>query len=267
MTAADTVRDILAPFSPEIGVCAFDDIRDHLRPCRAMSRIPQNARSVIVMLFPYAVDDPAPRNISRYACVKDYHDAIGAVLQEAAAALSDAFPYDLFVPFVDNSPLPEIHCATKAGLGVKGDHGLFISDRFGSFVFIGCLVTTLALPAANAEDRGCLHCGACAAACPGGCLPGTDRRRCLSALTQKKGALTPEEEALVKEGGLLWGCDRCQEVCPMNAGKPIAPHPALSPYDPWLSEQSLASLEGKAYAWRGEQVLRRNLKLMEPSTK
>ena len=217
---------------------------------------------MIVVLFPYAVASDAPRNLSRYACVPDYHTVAGNVLSAFAAALRERFPDDRFEPFMDNSPLPEVACAVAAGLGVRGDHGLLISDRYGSYVFIGCIVTTMAC-SQEEQYRECLHCGACAEACAGGCLPSHERGTCVSALTQKKGELTNEQIAAVRNGGLLWGCDACQEVCPMNVGKVIAPHPCFSWYEPWLSESSLDDLTDKAYGWRGKAVLQRNLDLIK----
>ncbi len=254
------VRRILSRLRlEECGVCAFDSA--HLLPCRAASRLPKGAKSVIVTLFPYAVESPLSRNLSRYACVPDYHRTAGEVLSVAASRVTEALgaPCEAFI---DNSPLPEVACAVAAGLGVRGDNGLFISERYGSFVFIGCLVTPFELPSSEVGGGECPHCGACAAACPGGCLPGTGRETCLSAVTQKKGELTREERALVVKGGLAWGCDRCQEVCPLNRGKKIAPHPCFSWYRPRVDEESLGNMTLAAYGWRGEAPVRRNLRLL-----
>ena len=259
MSAFDTVCAIADGFAlSAIGVCAYDTEKRPLLPCRAAARVPEGATSVIVVLFPYAVASEAPRNLSRYACVPDYHTVAGKVLADFAAALRARFTDERFEPFMDNSPLPEVACAVAAGLGVRGDHGLLISDRYGSYVFIGCVVTTMTLPV-NEQYRECVHCGACAKACAGGCLPSSMRDTCVSALTQKKGELTNEQIAAVLKGGLLWGCDACQEVCPMNVGREIAPHPCFSRYEPWLSEASLNDLTDKAYGWRGKAVLQRNL--------
>ncbi len=263
MSNLEDIRAIAERFSlSAIGACMYDTQKRPLLSCRAAARLPEGAKSVIVVLFPYAVASDASRNLSRYACVPDYHTAAGKVLSDFAAALRERFAGECFEPFMDNSPLPEVACAVAAGLGVRGDHSLLISDRYGSYVFIGCIVTTLSLPV-NEQRRECLHCGACAKACAGGCLPSSERDTCVSALTQKKGELTPDQMAAVLNGGLLWGCDACQEVCPMNVGKEIAPHPCFSWYEPWLSEASLDDLTDKAYGWRGKAVLQRNLDLFK----
>ena len=263
MSGMDDIRAIADDYSlSAIGVCAYDTEKRPLLPCRAAARLPEGARSVIVVLFPYAVSSDASRNLSRYACVPDYHTAAGSVLSDFAAALGNRFEGECFEPFMDNSPLPEVACAIAAGLGVRGDHGLLISDRYGSYVFIGCVVTTVAL-AVKEQYRECLHCGACAKACAGGCLPSKKRDTCVSALTQKKGELTQAQIAAVRKGGLLWGCDACQDVCPMNVGKEVAPHPCFSWYEPWLSDASLEDLTDKAYGWRGKAVLQRNLEIFK----
>lgn len=265
---------------PAFGICPFSAVEQHLLPCRAAKRLPAQPRSIIVTLFPYRFPEQVtrgkPRNLSRYACVPDYHIAVGNVLKAVAEHLAQAFPQHAFVPFVDNSPIPEVAAAALAGLGVVGDHGLLIHPRFGSFVFIGTMVTDLALPPTGNPDGElprCDHCGRCGQACPGSCLPshlptdGTQPQnskpeRCLSAISQKKGALTPEEQQLLKKNSLVWGCDTCQEVCPHNAAALRQPHPCFTYYQPWLGEEDIENVEGKAYGWRGPEVLQRNLRIV-----
>ncbi|MCI9413653.1 MAG: epoxyqueuosine reductase [Clostridiales bacterium] len=246
--------------------------------CRGAGRLPAAARTVIPVLFPYRFPEdggPARRNLSRYACVPDYHQTAGRVLSDVAKALEEAFPANVFEPFIDNSPLPEVTAAALAGLGVVGDNGLLIHPVYGSYVFIGALVTDWAMAGGEADEEPaplprCPGCGRCAEACPAGVLhPGgrgpDDRDRCLSALTQKKGELTKEEERLIRTGGLVWGCDRCQEVCPLNRRAVCAPHPCFGGiYAPILTPRELDALQGKAYGWRGRKVPERNLRLLPP---
>lgn len=257
---------------PLHGFCPFAAIADRLLPCRALSRLPKQAATVIVCLFPYRFPDEGDtsRNLSRYACVPDYHTAAGNVLQKAAACLAENYAPHAFVPFIDNSPIPEVYTAALAGLGVVGDNGLLIHPVYGSYVFIGAIVTDwdLSLPPPD-SPRSCLHCGRCAAACPGGCILSHKERQkaCLSAISQKKGDLSPAEERLLQNSPLLWGCDTCQEVCPLNGDIHIEPHPCFDGYDPLLTPALLDKLEltgrlrEKAYGWRGTAVLRRNLRL------
>lgn len=252
----------------EAGVCPFSAVADGLLPCRAASRLPQAAKTVLVVLFPYRFAGERPQNLSRYAAVTDYHTAAGAVLAHIVEDLRAADPEGCYEPFMDNSSLPEVRLAVAAGLGVKGDNGLFFSHTYGSFVFIGAVVTDREVGAMAYPPAECLHCGACVSACPGGALAGdgtVDRRRCLSDITQRKGELTPDEQMLLRRGGSAWGCDICQEVCPLNRQATIAPHACFETVQSVLCESDLEDLTGKAYGWRGKAVPARNLRLLEKS--
>jgi len=256
------IGHILQQFAPDYGICAFETIAGQLLSCRAAAKLPARPRSVIMMIFPYRFPETAPRTLSRYACVPDYHTAVGDVLQAAAAACAAAYPGFSFVPFVDNGPIPEVRAAAAAGLGVVGENGLLIHPQFGSFVFLGELVTDMLLPAAQLSPHGCPACGRCFAACPGDCLPGQGRDTCVSAISQKKGDLTVREIAFLRRGGLVWGCDRCQDVCPLNEHAKIAPHPCFSLYSPrFLPEDP--DFETRAYAWRGKATPLRNYTLLQ----
>ena len=256
---------------PLHGFCPFSAVADRLLPCRAAARLPENSRSVVATLFPYRMRDTGKRNLSRYACVPDYHTAAGRVLQAAAASLSAAFPQARFESFIDNSPIPEVYAAATAGLGRMGDNGLLLHPQFGSWVFIGCIVTDLDVGVEAVESSGCLHCGACGRNCPSRCVGAADKpSRCLSAITQKKGELTASEAALLAESPLIWGCDACQESCPLNRGTSVAPHPCFTAdayaHEGWLDRETLDSMDrdtlrGYAYGWRGRAVLERNLQL------
>ncbi|MBM6937799.1 epoxyqueuosine reductase [Pseudoflavonifractor phocaeensis] len=229
--------------------------------------------TVLVAAFPYYAGD-RPGNLSLYARGLDYHLALLQRLEEAAARLRQEDPAGRFVPGADNSPLPEREAAWRAGLGLQGENGLVILPPYGSWVFLGTILTDRTVSnGERAPSSPCLRCGKCVSACPGGALsPGGFRvDRCLSHLTQKKGELPPEEEKLVRAHPLIWGCDRCQTVCPYNA------HPLPSPLPEFreelvdsLTSADLAGLTNRqfreqygrrAFAWRGPAPLRRNLDL------
>ncbi len=248
--------------------CTYDAIKEHLIECRAAARLPQNPKSVIVCLFPYQFSDVSARNLSRYACVSDYHHVVGDCLNDICVHLSSVMGYN-FTAFVDNSPIPEVRSAALAGLGVIGDNGLLIHETFGSYVFIGTIVTDAPVNITNTPIRECLHCGACKKACPTGALSAKkqspDRLLCLSDITQRKGELTSDEEKHLKENGLLWGCDRCQEVCPLNKGAICEPFCGFDSFSPWLDGiPSGDDLKNKPYGWRGEKVLQRNWRILYP---
>ena len=115
------------------GICRFADLPPLLE-CRAKQRLPENAQSVLVCLFPYYTGEHPERNISRYAMVTDYHLIAGEYLQRFCEALRQQFPNNRFEPFTDNSPVPEVRSALLAGLGRRGKNGLMaamsLSERW-----------------------------------------------------------------------------------------------------------------------------------------
>lgn len=248
--------------SPLWGVCAFDRISGNLIECRAKGRLPENAKTVIVACFPYYLGKEAYKNsnISKYAVVTDYHNVAIARLEDACQKLCEIYPDEKFVPFADNSPIPEVSAATNAGLGVRGKNSLLIAERYGSYVFIGEIVTTLSVKSKDNELKSCINCGLCQSNCPAKAINdnGIDSTKCLSAVTQKKGELSAEEIALMKECGCVWGCDLCQDICPMNKNAAVTEIEEFLK-DPVAILTNDTPLEGRAYAWRGKKVTERNL--------
>ena len=175
--------------------------------------------TVLVAAFPYYAGE-RPGNLSLYARGEDYRRVVTRRLNTVFDALRRKYPGESFVPAADNSPLPEREAAWLAGIGLRGKNGLLILPPYGTYVFLGTILTGAALDVPErpaAPD--CPGCGACRAACPAGALGegGADVSRCLSELTQKKGALTEEETARLRVHPLIWGCDFCQRACPYNA--------------------------------------------------
>lgn len=251
---------------PLSGVCGFSALSDKLLLCRAASRLPEKSESVIFVLFPYYLGEEAYNgaNISRYACVPDYHGVAEEILGRTCDELRAEFPDEKFEFFADNSPIPEVYGACLAGLGKRGENGLLIHNDYGSWVFIGEIVTTLHLPATgDGEVHPCLQCGACVKKCPAKAIEqgGINAEKCLSAVTQKKKELNEEEKRLIIASRCAWGCDVCQNVCPMNknAEKTYLTE-FLNNYD--VKAEIGGSLENRAYAWRGRKVFERNLKLL-----
>lgn len=258
------IERIISEITPVYGFCDFEPFRDRLINCRAKSRLPDNAESIIVMLFPYYLGEEKYENIniSRYAVVKDYHLAINKAVESGLQKLRDEYPDECFVFFTDNSPIPEVQAAVNAGLGVKGKNRLLINKEYGSWFFISEIVTTMHLPSAQKPESHCLNCNKCIEACPTHALSegGFQKELCLSDITQRKGELTSEQCELIKKIGCAWGCDICQTVCPMNKKVKIKPSEIF--LDGIETTAKTDNISDRAYAWRGEKVIKRNLEII-----
>jgi epoxyqueuosine reductase len=215
-------------------------------PQKAMPRV----RSVIVCLLNYNTahplstdphlpgDDAEPRGwISRYAWGNDYHD----VLRDKLNALVQFLPQHFTESFearayVDTGPLQERVLAKYAGLGWLGKNTLLLNHSFGSYFFLGVILTTLELePSLGANEIPppdlCGNCRQCLDACPTGAFIEPylmDARKCISYLTIELRGSIPEEfrEPM---GHHVFGCDICQDVCPWNRQSPVGISPDFQP--------------------------------------
>jgi epoxyqueuosine reductase len=187
-----------------------------------------DARSLIVVGLNYGPSgDPlaalARRKsgaISVYARSRDYHDVIKGKLKELAAFLvSAARPDEPDVKvFVDTAPLMEKPLAARAGVGWQGKHTNLVSRDFGSWLFLGAVLTSCDLPPDDPETDHCGACRACLDVCPTGAFPNAyqlDARRCISYLTiEHKGPIPRSLRPLI--ANRIYGCDDCLAVCPWN---------------------------------------------------
>lgn len=232
-------------------------------------------RSVLVFLIPYYAGEP--ENFSAYAMGRDYHLFVKELGGRLLPRLKALYPQHDFLMFADHSPIDERHAAVLAGLGVFGKSGLLLSEKYGSYQFIGEVITDAPAELLGEHTvfpmRSCEDCGACKAACPTGILRG-ESNDCLSAITQKKGVLTESEKALMRKENTAWGCDACGKVCPYNeraraAGTLLSPIPffreaLISRFDSeMLSSLSDEDFAARAFSWRGREVAKRNAKVLE----
>ena len=223
-----------------------------------------DARSLVLLGLNYGPDlDPlstlklrSAGAISIYARGRDYHDVVKGKLKELAAFLVKAArpePVEVKV-FVDTAPLMEKPLAERAGVGWQGKHTNLVSREFGSWLFLGAILTNVELPADEPESDHCGSCRACLDVCPTDAFPAPyrlDARRCISYLTiEHKGPVPRELRRAI--GNRVYGCDDCLAVCPWNKfarqGREakLAERPDLN--DPPLGE--LARLDDAAFCAR-----------------
>lgn len=168
--------------------------------------------------------------VTVYARNRDYHDLVKKRLKQLARWMHAEFGEDVKV-FVDTAPLMEKPLAQAAGLGWQGKHTNVVSRAFGSWLFLGEVLTTLDLPPDAEETDHCGSCTRCLDICPTAALDGPrriDARKCISYLTiEHKGPIPRELRPLM--GNRIYGCDDCLAICPWNRFARPATQPEFLP--------------------------------------
>ena len=253
----------------------------------------ETAASALLFLVPYYTGALPHRNLSAYAVPRDYHLYFRQCFAKLIPYLETLYPGAVFGGFADNSPLDERYCAAVGGLGIRGDNGMLIHPDFGSYVFIGAVLSDV--PAERFCEEGtydaayfdrpiatCSHCGACKTHCPMTHNP-FGVSVCLSEVTQTKRLETlcgaemnacsaDDYAAYIRYYGSAWGCDRCQTVCPHNKAPALTTIPFFrEQLVPYLTQASVAAMDDsafcdRAYAWRKRPCIMRNLNLLERDT-
>ncbi len=168
--------------------------------------------------------------ISVYAQGQDYHVLIKKRLKQLARWLADETNEEVKV-FVDTAPLMEKPLAARAGLGWQGKHTNLVSRDFGSWLFLGVVLSAAELPADRPTADHCGSCRSCLDICPTGAFPAPyqlDARKCISYLTiEHDGPIARDLRA--KMGNHIFGCDDCLAVCPWNKYAQLGHEAALWP--------------------------------------
>jgi epoxyqueuosine reductase len=183
------------------------------------------AKSLILLGYNYGPEsDPLAilgekslGSVSVYARNRDYHEIIKGKLKELAGLLARRSGAEVKV-FVDTAPLMEKPLAEAAGLGWQGKHTVLVSREFGSWLFLGAIVTTAELPVDKSHKESCGSCTRCLDVCPTNAFPAPfqlDSRRCLAYLTVEHKSQIPMEFRAAM-GNRIYGCDDCLAVCPWN---------------------------------------------------
>ena len=264
----------------DIGFCSISDYKKAAKDLKKSAvfgknekEISENARTAIVCAFNYYAGDEKG-NISRYAQGEDYHITVMRKMKPIADELKKSgFSAELFA---DTGFLNERLLAVHSGMAFIGRNHMAISEKFGSYFFVGYILTDCEIKDDRKTRRGCLDCGKCEKACPLGALNGGFcEEKCLSYITQKKGGLSEEEMQAMVSANTIWGCDICQEVCPHNRDIPIT---EISEFkenriinleiDENISNKEFREMyKNRAFSWRGKSVVVRNQKISKKRKK
>lgn len=209
--------------------------------------------------------------LSRSAWGEDYHRVLRNRLERLEAWILECVPDARLESMVDTGTLVDRAVAERAGIGWSGKNCSIITPEFGSWVYLGEMITNMPLPPDKPVTESCGDCTICIDACPTGALVGPGQlnsQLCISFLTQTKGHI--EDDAIKEKiGNRLYGCDTCQIVCPKNKGKNWTHHPELAP-DPEQAKPLLMPLleisnrefkekfGSSAASWRGKKPIQRN---------
>ncbi|MGG4385502.1 tRNA epoxyqueuosine(34) reductase QueG [Priestia megaterium] len=251
------------------------DIKKRVDPTLVVPK----ARSIIsiALAYPSKLKD-APKSTKedrrgifcRASWGQDYHTVLRDRLQKLETFIKEKVPAAILQSMVDTGELSDRAVAERAGIGWSGKNCAIITPEFGSYVYLGEMITDIPFPPDKPIEDGCGTCNKCVDACPTGALVTggqLNSQRCIAFLTQTKGFLA--EEFRSELGNRLYGCDTCQTVCPENKGKDFHFHPEMEP-DPELAKpklKPLLTMSNREFkekfghvsgSWRGKKPIQRN---------
>ncbi|MDR1606336.1 MAG: tRNA epoxyqueuosine(34) reductase QueG [Streptococcaceae bacterium] len=248
------------------------NIEERLKPTMLL----ENAKTIIAIAVAYPSHLPKIPEKTKFKRGKfsasswgmDYHQILRDKMKHLAQRIADLTADFDYKAMVDTGALVDTAVARRAGIGFIGKNGLVISKEFGSYIFLGELVTNLELEPDQAVTYDCGDCTHCLTSCPTQALNGDstmNAKRCLSFQTQTTGSLP--EAFRVKLKSVIYGCDICQIACPYNKGVTNEPQTMIDPDLAYPELQPFIQLSHKAFkekfgevagAWRGKNVLQRN---------
>ena len=194
------------------------------------------AKSIISLAISYLTGDPKNTGeipsgrVARYAWGDDYHQLI----KDRLKAFVEGLPSKIGQPvrsriFVDDGPMNDRAAAERAGVGWFGKNTNILTSSYGSWVLLGQVITDIALKPDIPLVKNCGNCVSCIEACPTGAIVAPyviDSTKCISYLTiENRGSIPRKLRPLM--GDWVFGCDICQDVCPVNRGVPQGLEPAF----------------------------------------
>ena len=202
-------------------------LKNNLEKRRNPNNVLENAVSVISLLISYNTSEKLNESsfykIAKYAYGKDYHEVIKGKLDQLIEFIKQQTNSSIIKGFVDSAPIFEKSWAVKSGLGWIGKNSLLINKEFGSFVFIGEILTDIPLNYdLQIENSFCGNCNKCVDECPTNAINSDcsiNASKCIAYQTIENKADLPDE-LKPHFNNYIYGCDICQDVCPWNQLKP-----------------------------------------------
>ena len=246
-----------------------NDIEKRINPMHYM----EDAKTIISIAFPYYDGgDTSENGFSIYTKRYDYHRVVRNYLDKICAYIESLG--GKAIPMVDSNTLPERYIAYLAGIGFIGRNNMLITKKYGSYVFLGEIITDLNMECKDSRTfsqinkyEECGDCGICYGECPSKSINKNkiNPNICLSYITQKK-EISDREISLLK--GNVFGCDFCQLKCPYNERAEQSGILEFCELDYMNSEiREFAQMDNKFFkekvsmtscGWRGKNVIKRN---------
>lgn len=246
-----------------------NDIEKRINPMHYM----EDAKTIISIAFPYYNSDETSENgFSIYTKRYDYHRVVRKYLDKICAYIESQGGKAM--PMVDSNTLPERYIAYLAGIGFIGRNNMLITKKYGSYVFLGEIITDLYIACKDCrtfsqikEYEECGDCQICYGECPSKSINVNkiNPNICLSYITQKK-EISDKEISLLK--GNVFGCDFCQLKCPYNERAEQSSIVEFGELDYMNGEiKQFAQMDNKFFkekvsmtscGWRGKNVIKRN---------
>jgi len=229
-------------------------------------------KTIITIAFPYLynLDFSNKVNFSSYTLGRDYHIVTSEYLGKICEFIKGLGANS--IQLVDSNALPERYIAKLAGVGFIGKNNTLITKKYGSYVFLGEIITDLIIEPGIPIKQKCGDCEICLKACPTRSITkgkvgiNNNSNICLSYITQKKDI---EDYWFDKLGGRLFGCDTCQRACPCNDKVEFSTIEELKPYEHMkeIELKNIISIDNKLFkdkykitscGWRGKNIIKRN---------
>lgn len=228
-----------------------------------------DGKTIISIGFPYMYNQSynSPIYFSKYTRGIDYHIVAKKYLEKICNFIKSLG--GKAECFVDSNALPERYIAYLCGIGFIGKNNMIINEKYGSYIFLGEIITDLYIEKSTPIESKCGDCNLCIKSCPTNALDSEKKNPniCLSYITQKKNI---GEEWMNKLGGRLFGCDTCQDVCPFNKDVNLSTIHEFKPLEfmEKVDCDEILNLTKKDFnekykltscGWRGKNIIQRNM--------